>query len=222
MTHHNPRTATVLIGLRGSGKTTLGRLLAARLGAPFIDLDDRTVAGSGHASVSAMFRAQGEPAFRAAEVRALAEVLASVTRPAARGSGHDRPNERLDAGADARPNMGPQVGPNAGPRIGPVIALGGGTPTAPGARELIDRARAEGRIRVVLLEASPAVLGARLAVAPGDRPLLLGADFAEEAALLAERRLPTYRAIADAAVATDGDTEAALERLVTFAKSVPG
>jgi len=60
--HHNPPPATVLIGLRGSGKTTLGRLLAARRSVPFIDLDDRTVAGSGHASVSAFFRSAGEPA----------------------------------------------------------------------------------------------------------------------------------------------------------------
>ena len=171
------RPATVLIGLRGSGKTTLGRLLAARARVPFIDLDDRTIAGSGHASVSAMFRAAGEPAFRAAEARALAAVLAD---PACAGA---------------------------------IIALGGGTPTAPGARELLERARSERRIRVVLLEAAPAVLGARLAVAPGDRPLLLGTNFTEEAALLAERRMPAYRALADATVSTEGDTAATLERL---------
>lgn len=171
------RTATVLIGLRGAGKTTLGRLLAARSGVPFIDLDDRAIAGSGHASVSAMFRAAGEPAFRAAEARALAEVLAD---PACAGA---------------------------------VVALGGGTPMAPGARALLERARAERRIRVILLEAAPAVLGARLEVAPGDRPLLLGTDFAEEAALLAERRMPTYRALADATISTEGDAAATLERL---------
>lgn len=174
--HHRP--ATVLIGLRGSGKTTLGRLLAARTRVPFIDLDDRIIAGSGHASVSAMFRAAGEPAFRAAEARSLAGVLAD---PACAGA---------------------------------VIALGGGTPMAPGARELLERARAERRIRIVLLDAAPAVLGARLAVAPGDRPLLLGANFTEEAALLAERRMPTYRALADATVSTDGDTAVTLERLL--------
>ena len=67
MTPTPPRTATVLIGLRGSGKTTLGRLLAARRAVPFVDLDDRTVASAGLASVSAMFRAVGEPAFRLAE-----------------------------------------------------------------------------------------------------------------------------------------------------------
>jgi shikimate kinase len=93
---------------------------------------------------------------------------------------------------------------------GAVIALGGGTPTAPGARELIERARTEGRIRVVLLEAPPAVLGSRLSLAPGDRPLLVGADFGQEAVMLAERRLPLYRALADATVSTAAGTSDAL------------
>jgi shikimate kinase len=175
-----PRTATVLIGLRGSGKTTLGRLLAARRAVPFVDLDDRTLALGGHASVSAMFRDVGEPAFRAAERAALEAAL------------------ELDAAA------------------GSAIALGGGTPTAPGARAMLEAARDAGRIRIVLLEAPPAVLGARLAVAPGDRPLLMGADFAEEAALLAERRMPAYRALAQATVDTACPTAhslAALERV---------
>ena len=179
MNRHNPRPAAVLIGLRGSGKTTLGRLLAARRSVEFVDLDDRTVASSGHSSVSALFRALGEPAFREAERAALERALA-----------HDAPS-------------------------GAVIALGGGTPTAPGARELLERARAEGRIRVVLLEAPPAVLGARLSIAPGDRPLLMGANFAEEAALLADRRMPLYRTLADAVVSTASGTAdglAALER----------
>jgi shikimate kinase len=174
VTVHKPRPAAVLIGLRGSGKTTLGRLLAARRSVPFVDLDDRTVSSSGHPTISAMFRAMGEPAFRVAERIALEHALA-----------HDA-------------------------STGAVIALGGGTPTAPGARELIERARTEGRIRVVLLEAPPAVLGSRLSLAPGDRPLLVGANFAEEAAMLAERRMPLYRTLADATVSTAAGTADAL------------
>ena len=68
----------------------------------------------------------------------------------------------------------------------------------------------------MLLEAPAAVLGARLAVAPGDRPLLMGADFAEEAMLLAERRMPAYRALAQATVMTarpTADSLAELERV---------
>ena len=182
MTIHNPRPATVLIGLRGSGKSTLGRLLAARKQVAFVDLDDRTVASSGLPSVSAMFRTLGEPAFRAAECAALSHALA-----------HDVP-------------------------LGAVIALGGGTPLAPGARELLERARALGTVRIVLLDAPPKVLGARLAVAPGDRPLLVGADFAEEAALLAERRMPIYRALADATVTTAASTH---ESLMEIERALP-
>ena len=182
MPHANPDAAVVLIGLRGSGKTTLGRLLATALSSGFIDLDDRTRARTGHASVSAAFRAVGEPAFRAAEAAALEETLATCP-----------------------------------PRT--VIALGGGTPTAPGAHALLQRAAAEGRIRVVLLEAPPAVLGARLNAAPGDRPLLMGADFAEEAALLAARRMPIYRGLAAAIVDTSRPTDQALAALVAFARA---
>ena len=68
----------------------------------------------------------------------------------------------------------------------------------------------------MLLEAPPAVLGARLSVAPGDRPLLMGADFAEEATLLAARRMPAYRALAQATVMTarpTAETLAELERV---------
>lgn len=176
----------VLIGLRGSGKTTLGRLLAQRLHSQFIDLDDVTVAGSGHASVTAMFRSVGEPAFRAAECAALEHVLAS-----------------------ASPS-------------GTVIALGGGTPTAPQARALLESARAAGTIRIILLEAPPETLGARLTNNPGDRPLLAGASFAEEALLLSEARLPMYRTLADAVVSTGGHAATSVEMLERAARNSAG
>lgn len=171
----------VLIGLRGSGKTTLGRLLAERLQTQFIDLDDVTVARSGQASVSAMFHSIGEPAFRAAECAGLEHVLSAASTS------------------------------------GAVIALGGGTPSTPEARALLQAARAAGTIRIILLEAPPETLGARLALDPGDRPLLAGGSFAEEAALLGARRLPIYRMIADAAVSTGGDAAANLEVLARAA-----
>ncbi|MCC6322826.1 MAG: shikimate kinase [Phycisphaerales bacterium] len=65
----------VLMGLRASGKTTLGRLLAARLGRRFIDLDDLTAARLGAARAGDALAQHGEPAFRAAEVEALRGVL---------------------------------------------------------------------------------------------------------------------------------------------------
>ena len=77
----------ILIGLRGSGKTTIGRALAARLGAPFTDLDDLTVAALGAANVADAWRARGEAGFRGAEKDALAEALGSRRGVLALGGG---------------------------------------------------------------------------------------------------------------------------------------
>jgi len=67
-----------LIGLRGSGKTTLGRALATQLELPFVDLDDELWrhAGAERRTAGALLRELGEPAFRELEARALAQVLA--------------------------------------------------------------------------------------------------------------------------------------------------
>ena len=54
----------------GCGKSSVGRLVAARLGLPFFDLDERVVADAG-AAVSRIFSLEGEPAFRARERAAL-------------------------------------------------------------------------------------------------------------------------------------------------------
>lgn len=53
----------VLIGMPGSGKTTVGRIIAKRLGKPFIDLDAQIEAAAG-ISIPEFFRLHGEPLFR--------------------------------------------------------------------------------------------------------------------------------------------------------------
>lgn len=68
------RPHLVLVGLPGSGKTTVGRLLAELLGAPFMDLDVEIERREGK-TVSEIFRDLGEPAFRERE-RALTRELA--------------------------------------------------------------------------------------------------------------------------------------------------
>jgi shikimate kinase len=64
----------VLIGYRGSGKTTIGRGLAARLGQPFIDADELIVARAAK-SIREIFEQDGEKAFRRHETAVLAESI---------------------------------------------------------------------------------------------------------------------------------------------------
>ncbi|MBK6942599.1 MAG: shikimate kinase AroK [Planctomycetes bacterium] len=69
------RGTIVLIGMRGVGKTSVGRALARRLDLPFVDLDHRIEAATGRA-VRTLFEAEGERAFRARELAALRDVPA--------------------------------------------------------------------------------------------------------------------------------------------------
>jgi len=64
----------VLIGLMGSGKSSIGRRLAEHLNLPLIDLDDAIVAKSG-LSIPEIFAQQGEAKFRRLETRALRKAM---------------------------------------------------------------------------------------------------------------------------------------------------
>jgi shikimate kinase len=64
----------VLVGAPGSGKTTVGRLLAERLGVTFRDTDDDVEREAGK-TVSDIFVDDGEAAFRALERVAVARAL---------------------------------------------------------------------------------------------------------------------------------------------------
>lgn len=68
------RSHLVLVGMMGSGKTTVGRRVAARLGRRLRDSDAEVEARTGR-TVREIFETDGEPAFRAEEARALAEAL---------------------------------------------------------------------------------------------------------------------------------------------------
>jgi shikimate kinase len=64
----------VLTGFMGAGKTTVGRLLAARIGWDFLDLDAYIESRTGLA-VPSIFATHGEPHFRQLESQALASAL---------------------------------------------------------------------------------------------------------------------------------------------------
>jgi shikimate kinase len=62
-----------LVGMMGAGKSTVGRLVAARLGWEFVDTDAEIERATG-ATVAAVFAERGEAAFRAEERAALEAV----------------------------------------------------------------------------------------------------------------------------------------------------
>jgi shikimate kinase len=75
-----------LIGFMGAGKSTVGRVVAERLGAPFVDLDEEIERAEG-TSVGRLFESGGEPGFRDAERRALRRVAAQGGTVVACGGG---------------------------------------------------------------------------------------------------------------------------------------
>lgn len=164
-------TTIVLMGLRGSGKSTLGCGLADALGRVFVDLDDRTAAALGFDTPGEALRTHGEAMFRKAEADAL---RAALREP------------------------------------GVVLALGGGTPTAPGAADLLRERAGDGSIAVLYLHASPETLAARLSVSGApDRPALVGDDPVSEITTLYGQRDPLYRELAGSVLHLEGVSEEA-------------
>lgn len=76
----------VLVGFSGSGKTTVGRELAIRLGLEFVDLDS-AVEQKYHASIPHIFQKYGESVFRQCEYQTLMEKLAQSGLLIATGGG---------------------------------------------------------------------------------------------------------------------------------------
>ena len=135
----------LLVGMMGAGKSTVGRIVATRLGRPHIDTDGE-VERVAHKSVSAIFSAHGEAWFRVEEGRVLAAALGgavpaviSVGGGAVLDPGHRR--AMRDGGTvvwlRARPDtLARRVGSG---RDRPLLAAASGGPAAVTARVEAER-----------------------------------------------------------------------------------
>lgn len=75
-----------LIGYRGTGKSTVGKLLAERLGLDFLDSDDVLTRAAGQ-SIAGIFEAVGESGFRDLEEQVVADLMHRKSAVIAWGGG---------------------------------------------------------------------------------------------------------------------------------------
>ncbi len=132
----------ILTGFMGTGKTTTGRLLAARLGREFVDTDELIVARDGRA-IADIFNEDGETHFRELEAAVAQELARRRGLVVATGG-----RLMLDpANATALGATGPVFCLTAEPEdiLGRVAATGGKRP-------LLDVANPEARVRALLAE----------------------------------------------------------------------
>ena len=144
-----------LVGMMGAGKSVVGPILAGRIGAPFLDLDERIEKAEGR-SIPAIFAERGESAFRAIETERLREALEAGESVIATGGGV------LLAGANREllRRWGRTVYLRA-----PVAVLAGRLGEGAGAgRPLLAGGPAEARLASILAERAPFYEAADLAV----------------------------------------------------------
>lgn len=82
-----PRSESIaLIGYRATGKSTVGRILADRLGWRFVDADQEIEARAG-STINRLFSERGEAAFRELEAQAIASLAGQPRTVLATGGG---------------------------------------------------------------------------------------------------------------------------------------
>lgn len=169
-----------MVGLPGAGKSTVGPLLAKRLGGwRFVDLDVEIERVTGR-SVAEIFATDGEAAFRRLEREAtqgLASEIASAAEPRGRV---------VESKGASRGRVGKMHG-SAPSRAGMVLAPGGGWILDPTNRKALGPAAI-----TVYLRISPAAALRRMAGAAAARPLLATSDPLASLKALLEAREAAY------------------------------
>lgn len=144
----------LLVGFMGSGKSSVGRAVAERLGWRFIDFDDEIVREAG-ASIPEIFAERGEAYFREIEARVAERLLAEETVVLGSGGGWSAVEGRLDDLPPGTTSFWLRVSPESAVRRAGV---------EPGARPLLDRKDALEEASRLLTERAPFYGRARWAV----------------------------------------------------------
>ena len=217
-----------LVGYRGTGKSTVGRLVARTLGWPFVDLDERIEAEAG-TSIAGIFAAEGEAGFRDREAAALAEASAQMggaaclsrkrERRAPTGMVASESSEDTDADTGASLTLPALKEETADPEWA-VIATGGGIILREENRRIL---KATGF--VVWLQACAEAIWERVradTLTAARRPNLTVAGGLPEIVELLAVRERYYTEVADVRVPTDGRSpEAVAASILTLFRSIP-
>ena len=178
-----------LTGFMGSGKSSVGRELAALLSSDFIDLDDYIVSKAGM-SIPEIFASSGEEGFRSLESSCLAEILSPEHNPApANPQGTISQNAGVSTAASDL-----------------VLSLGGGTILRAENAALI-----AAHCRCVFLRTSLETVRQRLEGESDGRPMLQRSDIGE----LFAARAAAYAAAADIIIDTDSLSPSEIARIIT-------
>jgi shikimate kinase len=171
-----PWSRVLLVGFMGSGKTTVGKLVASRLGWGFVDLDSEVEQMTGR-TVEELFRERGEPAFRELEAQAGVAALARDRTVLAPGGGWSLAPGRLERLPGGTLSVWLKVSPEtavrratAHGRVRPLLA--GADPLERARTLLAEREPVYARARLHLdaETASPAALARAIAAQVEARP----------------------------------------------------
>jgi shikimate kinase len=151
-----------LMGMPGSGKTTLGKKLAAKLGLTFIDLD-QYIEEKEKKTVQEIFSEQGEDEFRKIETECLSSLISTPCPDDVRSGAALNPTPTSLEAVSRNSEL-----PTPSSQL---ISLGGGTPCFNNNLELINKNGIS-----VYLQVSALMLADRIKDAKNTRPLFAGLD----------------------------------------------